>query len=173
MSGQMILYKDRETMAYIRTNPPPCFLPGTLVEVPSFEFGTRRFLPMNTLCENDEVITEDNRVVTIKAVVSIPLSTSAMCPLDDDLYVTVSQPVRRIQERLSRRRKPWVKAGDLNTLARIPKDTYGWNLILNDGGSMIRTQKWECVILGHGIADNDVTADQYWGSQAVVWDLVG
>lgn len=160
-------------MAYIRTNPPPCFLPGTLVEVPPFEIGVRRFVPIEALCENDEVITEDNRVVSVRAVVSIQLPTSAMCPLDNDLYVTVTQPVRRIQEKMSRRRKPWIKAGDLNTIARIPNGVSGWNLILNDGGSMIRTQRWECVVLGHGIADNDVTADQYWGSQAVVWDLVG
>jgi hypothetical protein len=151
---------------------PPCFLPGTLIEIPSHDTRTRQFTDICKVCEGDSVVTEDGRVVCIKHIVHMKLPTSALCPLDDDLYVTLTQPVRRIQEKVSRIRKPWNFARDLRTFGRIPRDTIGRNLILSDGGSMIRTKRWECVTLGHGIADNEITADSYWGTQDVVQDVL-
>ena len=153
-------------------NIPPCFLPGTLVEVPSYDVDTRRFKDIYDLSKGDTIVTEDGRYVSILDVVNLHLPTSAMCPLDDDLCVTLTQPVRRIQERVSRIRRPWSIARDLQTIGRIPNGIVGRNLILSGGGSMIRTGRWECVTLGHGIADNDVTADFYWGTRAVVKDFL-
>lgn len=150
---------------------PPCFLRGTLVEVPSGDENVyRRFVPIETLKEGDKVVTEDGRIVGVQYVVQLQLPTAVSCPLDDDLTVTLPQPVRRIQERISRIRNPWSFAKDLRRLGRVPTDEMGWNLVLQDGGSMIRTRRWECVTLGHGIVDNDVTADSYWGTQSVVND---
>jgi len=151
---------------------PPCFLPGTLIEVPSYDMDMRTFVDVYDVCEGDSIVTEDGRIVDILNVVNINLPTSVMCPLDDDLYVTLTQPVRRIQERVSRIRRPWNIARDLNKVGRIPGGVVGRNLILSDGGSMIRTLRWECVTLGHGIADNETMADSYWGTQAVVQDFL-
>jgi hypothetical protein len=168
ISKEDIVRNDRMTTTHI----PPCFLPGTLVEVPSNDTDTRTFEDIYKLNEGDAIVTEDGRYVYVKHIVNFNLPTSIMCPLDDDLLVTLTQPVRRIQERLSRIRKPWSVAKDLHTIGRIPRGIDGRNLILSDGGSMIRTHRWECVTLGHGIADNDVTADNYWGTQSVVQDFL-
>lgn len=151
----------------------PFFCSGTAVEIPNYSSsGERCFYTIENLKKGDEIVSEDGRIVKVRALIELKLHNSIAHTIDYDLITSPFQPVRRIQERVSRRRLPWKLSKDIGSSYRIPHGLQVWNLLLEDGGSMIRTHNWECVVIGHGIVDNPVTCDPYWSTNSAISDLV-
>jgi hypothetical protein len=144
---------------------PPCFLLGTIIQTPN---GTG--IPIELLRSGDIVCVSNGRSGVIKQVFKIQVNSSVSCPLSYDLVVTSSYPVRRIMNRVSRKTHPWRIAGELKHIGRLVGNT-GWMIVLENGEGIVSTSEWECVTLGHGIADDPITAHPYWSTAMAIRDM--
>ena len=68
-----------------------------------------------------------------------------------------------------RKGKQWVFPIDVGTTKRVSCDAV-YNLLLKDGRYAVM-EGWDCVTLAHGLT-GDVVGHSYYGSQAVVHDLM-
>lgn len=144
---------------------PPCLLAGTIIQTPN-----GKGIPIEELKSGDIVCVSHGERGVIENVYKIQLNSSITCPLAPDLVVSYSQPVRKIMPRVSRKTYPWHIAGELKHIGRNTGNI-GWMIVLKNGRGIIQVREWECVTLGHGIADDPIVAHPYWSTQQAVKDI--
>ena len=147
----------------------PCFLLGTYIVCPC-ENESVKYIPVQLLKSGDCVYVGQGRIGTIQRIYRVPLQTSISCPLADDLVVSYHQVCRKMMNRVSRKSHPWRVAGELMRIGRAP-ESHGYLIVLSGGESIVRTREWECLTIGHGVADDPITADPYWSTPSPLYDL--
>lgn len=150
-------------------NEIPCLLLGTCLQVPTSD-GRIQSVPIQHLYARNHVCIGQDRIGMIKHIYRVPLESSIACPIDEDLVVSYHQVLRKRLPYNTRKTMSWKRAGDLMKLSKAP-ESFGYLIVLEDGESIVRTRNWECLTIGHGVADDPIAWDPYWGTQSAISDL--
>lgn len=152
-----------------------CFTGDTLVRVcenRSYKLDIdepHKFRPIRDLRVGDWVVSSNNESAQICYIIKFVKHTSEIVKLSEGLTISAYHPVRRYKGIHYDPTLKWEFPVDIAGSHRETHDLY--NLVLDRDGT-IYTPSHECVVFGHNIHTDEVVTHDYFGTNAIVTDIV-
>jgi hypothetical protein len=144
-----------------------CFGPESRVMVIQSD-GSARPTRVDQVKSGDVLIGEGGEAAAIRCVVMTECvgGRAQLTRLPNGLEITEWHPIREAST--GRWRFPHMVGAQV-----VKKTPYVYNFVLAPGHPTILVEGVPCAALGHGIADTPVVSHPYWGTDAVINDLMG
>jgi hypothetical protein len=141
-----------------------CFGPDATV-LTALPDGTRRSVKVSEVHQGDVLVGEGGRLAAVRCVVTTecPGGRAQLTRLPNGTEITEWHPIREPSGR-------WRFPNMLGALV-IRSTPFVYNFVLAPGHPTIVVDGLPCAALGHGL-DAPVVAHPYWGTEAVIADLM-